>query len=276
MSKRIILDTETTGLNEGLKLDVPVSIAVLDYDTGEVLMNTLVRSDVEIDAEASAVHGITAVELVGKPWLIDVSYTLIDLFEEADQIEAYNAPFDMRIIANAFWKALQSPSTLHGKKWRDVMTTYSILWNQPHKYREGQRNVSLTSALEMQGLPLAQAHNALADAAMTLRLIKHMESGQVRPFREGGLYPVNLVSLTRKYTPKAGTYASFLSAGGQMVNVFEKQFGVFHSFGHKLHDCLYSIEENETLTLEKPIAATVTFRDGWCNVFDVKEKDAES
>lgn len=273
MSNRIALDFETTGKNDSLKPDVPVSVAVIDLDTDEVLMNTLVQSSIPIDEDASAVHGMYSDDLDGAPSLENVLLKLAQFIHHADEVWAYNASFDFHIYINALWLENFTPRYLYAEKWRDAMALYTYRWNQPDKYREGNRNVKLTAALEMQGLPILDAHGALNDALMTASLIRHMESGQVRPFREGEPYPVKLARMTRRRTQKNVPYASFISEGGQMVNVFDGQFGTFHSAGYKLHDWINDLADGETFVPLPSIDAKVAFKDGWCNVWSVVEKD---
>ncbi|MCW3664158.1 3'-5' exonuclease, partial [Burkholderia cenocepacia] len=55
MTNFILLDTETTGLDESAEI---VEIAVID-DAGNVLLNTLVKPKHPIPNSATAIHGIT-------------------------------------------------------------------------------------------------------------------------------------------------------------------------------------------------------------------------
>ncbi|UPW06972.1 3'-5' exonuclease (plasmid) [Rhodococcus pyridinivorans] len=58
-----IVDVETSGLDGSI-----IEIAVIDAETGEVLLNTLVDcSPVEIEPGAVEVHGLTATDLAGAP-----------------------------------------------------------------------------------------------------------------------------------------------------------------------------------------------------------------
>ncbi|MFE4915844.1 exonuclease domain-containing protein [Streptomyces sp. NPDC056652] len=59
----VILDTETTGLDDDARI---VEIAVTTA-AGDVLLDTLVKPDVPIPAEATEVHGITDAMVAGEP-----------------------------------------------------------------------------------------------------------------------------------------------------------------------------------------------------------------
>lgn len=55
MSNYIILDTETTGLDNTAEI---VEISVIN-DQGEVLLDTLIKPTKPIPGDATAIHGIT-------------------------------------------------------------------------------------------------------------------------------------------------------------------------------------------------------------------------
>jgi hypothetical protein len=59
----VILDTETTGLDDPDVLEV----AVIDTATGSTLVNTRVATELPIEPGAAAVHGVDAADLVGAP-----------------------------------------------------------------------------------------------------------------------------------------------------------------------------------------------------------------
>jgi DNA polymerase III epsilon subunit-like protein len=52
----VILDTETTGLSDD---DEIVQIAIIDSETGELLINQLLKPKILISKSASNIHGIT-------------------------------------------------------------------------------------------------------------------------------------------------------------------------------------------------------------------------
>lgn len=93
----LILDTETTGLGAD---DEIISISIINH-LGEVLLNEYVMPTVAINPSASEVHGLT-VEILqsegAKPWA-EVSQKVINTLTATDPLVIYNAPFDVRMLA---------------------------------------------------------------------------------------------------------------------------------------------------------------------------------
>ncbi|MGR5144736.1 exonuclease domain-containing protein, partial [Photobacterium sp. DNB23_23_1] len=62
LDNAVILDTETTGLNDFAEI---VEISVMEATTGKPLLDTLVMPAQLVPGEAMAIHGITNRMLVG-------------------------------------------------------------------------------------------------------------------------------------------------------------------------------------------------------------------
>lgn len=71
----VVLDTETTGLDEAAQI---VSIAIIDH-TGQVLLDTLVRPTISIPDDVVAIHGITDEMVVDAP-------TMAHLYDEVRRL----------------------------------------------------------------------------------------------------------------------------------------------------------------------------------------------
>lgn len=169
--RALVLDTETTGLDEG---DEPIELAIVDALSGAVLLDTRLRPSVPISPEAQAVHGITAGELAQAPALADVWPRYRELTRGALVI-AYNAPFDRRMMRQAAARyGLNRP----GCQWYCLMDACAIL----DPFGEG-RWQSLESAYYLSGAYKTAsegegpAHRARADA-LAARAVLHALAAQ--------------------------------------------------------------------------------------------------
>lgn len=95
MSK-IILDTETTGLNPFF--DEIIELAAIDADTGDIMINrrygTIARTDWD---DAEAINGISPADVAGLPPL-GACKEDIEIINSADLIIGWNIDFDIRMI----------------------------------------------------------------------------------------------------------------------------------------------------------------------------------
>jgi DNA polymerase-3 subunit epsilon len=91
---RLFLDTETTGLEEE---DVVIEVGIIT-DGGEKILDSLVRPMKDVSEEAQEVHGIPPEELKEAPEFSEVKDELRTAIEEAEEIWAYNADFDRRML----------------------------------------------------------------------------------------------------------------------------------------------------------------------------------
>ena len=99
MSRQIILDTETTGLEtkDGHRLIEIGCVEMLNRQLTGNNFHYYVQPDREIDAEAMAVHGITNEFLRDKPRFADIAPALLEYLSGAELI-IHNAPFDIGLI----------------------------------------------------------------------------------------------------------------------------------------------------------------------------------
>lgn len=266
----IFLDTETTGLNNGIQLDEVVQIGIVDAEC-KTLLNTLVKPTLATPTdEALAVCGITREALEAAPAFADIAPELTRILTDASLVLIYNAPFDVRVLLNSYWAAgLLMPVF----EYQCVMQTYAALYGQPHE-THGVRSQKLVSALEQQGLPLLTAHDARADAMMTAELRRIMLSDA--PLTKwGDAYNVDLVSIARAVTRYGDAYASFTSAGGLTVNVFtgSDAHAALMQNDYPVNAWLAKLAsqpDGHTQPLSKPIRARVKPNDkGFIDVLEV-------
>jgi len=110
MSRAILIDTETTGLDPGLGhrvIEVAAIELVNDLPSGQHF-RALIDPEREVDPEAAAVHGFTTQMLRGKPRFADIAPSLIEFLGEATLI-AHNAGFDAAFLNAEFARAALPP-----------------------------------------------------------------------------------------------------------------------------------------------------------------------
>lgn len=99
MSRSVVLDTETTGLDPA-QGDRVIEVAAVelenDLPTGRAF-HRLIDPERDIPEEASRVHGITRADLAGKPRFAAIAADLLAFLAE-DPIIAHNAPFDFGFL----------------------------------------------------------------------------------------------------------------------------------------------------------------------------------
>ena len=99
--RKIVLDTETTGLNprEGHRV---IELAAIELDGRKLSLRRFHRylnPEREIDAGAVAVHGLTYERLQNEPKFADIATSFLE-FIEGSELIIHNAPFDMGFLNN--------------------------------------------------------------------------------------------------------------------------------------------------------------------------------
>ncbi len=168
----VVLDTETTGLYAGLGHRV-VEIGAIRLENGQVTkeMNYLLQPGRKMDAQASAVNGISDADLMDKPTFAQIANEFLELTQDA-LLVAHNATFDAEFIGTEFY-------ILHYQTTRTFPTT-PVLHNpwlctlqlaRRHFYF-GRNNLEYIA--RRLGVRMGQAHRALHDVYMTAEILKRM------------------------------------------------------------------------------------------------------
>ena len=129
-----IIDTETTGVGDDAEI---CDIAVIWLQTGDVLINTLIKPSQPIPEEATAVHGIANEDVVEAPTFADIAEAL-RLFRDQGTMIAWNAPFDQSIV-DAAMVAAGYPADTH--EWRCAMRLHARFfgewndWSDDYKWQ---------------------------------------------------------------------------------------------------------------------------------------------
>jgi len=174
--KAVILDTETTGLDEKGQV---IEIAVVDWQ-GNVLINQRIRPTVPIDAGAQAVHGISATDLDDCPAWPDIAAQVREALE-GRPVVIFNADYDTRML-------MQTAKAYHDCNGGNAAYTQAVQWivdldahcamymaareyGATNKYGTiSLANAVIQAGVEWQG----EAHSALGDALTTLELVRAM------------------------------------------------------------------------------------------------------
>ena len=174
----LILDTETTGLGQRAEI-LQIGMVTLD---GEALFHSYVRPvKVKRWDEARRVHGISWSDVQDAPTMGELGQALEPLMQ-GRLTAVYNADFDKRML----WQSVRADSAdgrfvwLRQQEWQCVMKAYAAYWGQRSRYG-GFRWQSLSNACRQQGVRVAGAHDALADAKLTAALIRSIENKVGRP-----------------------------------------------------------------------------------------------
>lgn len=160
----VVLDTETTGLVPGKIVD----IAIIDGQTGAVLLDTLVNPGQPIPIDASFVHGIFDEMVKDAPTFPDILPEVKKLLTEKLCV-IYNADFD-----TAFLEA--EGLDIHQYYFACLMKRYARYYGEWSDYFGSWKFQSLSSACRTCGIELNGAHRAINDAKATRELIRFLGS----------------------------------------------------------------------------------------------------
>ena len=155
----IILDTETTGLNDAHAIE----IAIIN-GKGETLFNSRIHTEIEIHPRAYAVHGISNDDLKDAPKFADVFDEIAGIINGAE-VWIYNSSFDMPILHDM---ARLIDRKLKPKKVHCAMEAYATFVGDYSYHFETYR---------WQPLPSGD-QTALGDCVATLDVMKKIAGGE--------------------------------------------------------------------------------------------------
>lgn len=166
-----IIDTETTGLG---KRDEVVQIGVIDKN-GEVVLDTLVKPTQRVPQGAIDVHGISNEMLADAPAFADV-YTTLSIKLAGAPLIAYNMDFDWRLLQQTI--GLYKLPMLRVGTRHCAMKQYAIFRGTWNTKRRSYKWHSLSSAATYEKITVVDAHSALGDVRMTLKLMERMAQAE--------------------------------------------------------------------------------------------------
>lgn len=172
--RQIILDTETTGLSplHGHRIIEIGCVELINRRLSGKTYQTYLQPQRDIDAGATAVHGITNAFLKGKPLFADI----VDEFKAfivGAELIIHNAPFDVGFIENEFlllkdeWQVLE--------KYCQITDTLAFARSK----HPGQRN-NLDALCKRYNInnQHREKHGALLDAHILAEVYLAMTGGQ--------------------------------------------------------------------------------------------------
>ncbi|MFQ6372408.1 DNA polymerase III subunit epsilon [Shewanella sp. YIC-542] len=178
-ARQIILDTETTGMNQG---GGPVYLGhrIIEIGAVEVINRRLtgrtfhkyLNPQQKIDEEAIAVHGITDERVANEPLFRDIKQEFIAFLDGAEMV-AHNAPFDVSFIDHEF--SLLTPKGPQVTDFCAVLDSLAIA-----KYlHPGQKN-NLDALCKRYQIDNSRReyHGALLDAEILADVYLAMTGGQ--------------------------------------------------------------------------------------------------
>ena len=151
MKRAIYYDTETTGIKPDR--DRIIEIAAFD-PVSDRRFESLIKPDIPIPPEASAVHGITDEMVASSPSFAEVGADFVTFCGEdavliAHNGDSFDAPF------------LKAEAARHELDWPDFETVDSLKWAR--KYRSDLPKHSLQYLRQVYGIEENNAHRAMDD-----------------------------------------------------------------------------------------------------------------
>lgn len=172
MTRQIILDTETTGLDPASGHRI-IEVACVEMVNRRLTRNNFVRRinpEREIDAGATAVHGVTIEELTHEPKFAQIVDELLRFVTGAELI-IHNAPFDIGFLNAELKRLKKAPLT-------DICSVTDTL-AMARDMHPGKRN-SLDALCDRYDVDHSSrtVHGALLDAELLSEVYIAMTRGQ--------------------------------------------------------------------------------------------------
>jgi len=172
MMKRIFFDTETTGLNDD---DEIVELAITD-ERGNTLYSQRFKPTQTMSSGASRVTGITDDMLVDMPTFVSEIDKIKSVFDQGDQVIAYNTEFDIRLLCQTCEKYDLSTEWIYHMSTRCAMLMYSNYMYDWYDPEIKSRRYKLTDACERMQIKVQNAHSAVGDCIMTANVVRAIET----------------------------------------------------------------------------------------------------
>ncbi len=173
--RQIVLDTETTGLDpaQGHRVIEIGCVELVSRRVTGATFHRYLQPDRDIDAEAEAVHGLSAQFLASQPRFDEIAEEFVDFISGAELI-IHNAAFDVGFINHELrlWRPDHPPVA-------EICTVLDTLTLARNRH-PGQRN-SLDALCNRYGVDNSDRtlHGALLDSRILADVYLAMTGGQV-------------------------------------------------------------------------------------------------
>ena len=197
MSREVVLDTETTGIEpgEGHRIIEVAAIEVVNMLPTGRHYRTLINPERDIPSDSSRIHGFTNVDVEGAPRFAEIIDALLEFVADAP-IVAHNAPFDVMHL-NAELARAGRPPLAHR-----VVDTLALA----KKRFPGMPN-SLDALCRRFEIDLSErtTHNALLDVRLLAQVYLELNGGRQQGLGlggSGGNGPALATEARRERTPR--------------------------------------------------------------------------
>lgn len=210
MSRSVLFDTETTGLNP-LNGDRVIEIAALellnDLPTSESF-HRLIDPERDVPADATRIHGITNAHLAGKPKFAAIAQDLLDFLRD-DKLVAHNAAFDFGFLDGEFGR-VGLPRLERARMVDTLALAKTRFPGLPNSLDALCRRFNID-------LSARTTHNALLDCKLLAEVYVELTGGRQRGFSLAASGGANLATATyaptgprtpRPITPDPATLAA--------------------------------------------------------------------
>jgi DNA polymerase-3 subunit epsilon len=164
----IYLDSETTGLENW---DEIIEIGVVD-SSGQVLLETLIKPQGSIPADATRIHGISDRDVITAPTWRQI-WPQLERILDGRHLAIYNAEYDLRMMRQSHAR--------YGFSWTEesvnshcIMQLYARYRGQWNPVRRSYRWHSLNAAGKQCGIQLSNTHRAVDDTLLARAVLLHM------------------------------------------------------------------------------------------------------
>jgi DNA polymerase III subunit epsilon len=173
MTRQVVLDTETTGLNAKLgdRLIEIGCVEILSRNVGERQFHAYLNPERDVDLGATRVHGLTLEDLRAKPKFAEVAREFLEFVTGAEVI-IHNAEFDVEFLDLELGRAGLGPLADHVARVTDTLAF-------AREIHPGKKN-TLDALCERYFVNNANrtVHGALLDARLLAECYLAMTRGQ--------------------------------------------------------------------------------------------------
>jgi len=191
--RKIILDTETTGLSpkQGHRIIEIGCVEMVNRRITNRNFHQYLQPDRQIDPGAARVHGITNNQLQGKPRFVDIVDEFMDFIKGAELV-IHNAPFDVGFINHELQLLNQNRQQLQASC--KILDSLALA----KKLHPSQKN-NLDALCKRYNIDNSnrQLHGALLDSEILAEVYLAMTGGQVSLLSSGNAQQIDIENIIK-------------------------------------------------------------------------------